>query len=70
MQLLQGGKCGILRSWTACSCATCGQVYGILTTQLLVMFGGVLLFTENSAVKQYVQENPATLWIAYVLMYV
>lgn len=44
------------------------KVYGILTTQLLVMFGGVLLFTENSAVKQYVQENPATLWIAYVLM--
>ena len=46
----------------------CWQVYGILSTQLLVMFAGVYMCTTVDSIRNYVQENAATLWIAYIMM--
>lgn len=46
------------------------KVYGILTVQLIVMFGGCYMFTAVDSIREFVQDNVGTLWAAYILMIV
>eukprot|EP00127_Corallochytrium_limacisporum_P000221 Clim_evm38s7 gene=Clim_evmTU38s7 len=46
------------------------KVYAILSLQLLVTFGTVAIFVSIDGVQEFVQDNPALLWVAYGLTFV
>ncbi|XP_034479294.1 protein lifeguard 1 isoform X2 [Drosophila innubila] len=46
------------------------KVYLILMMQLLITFGFVCLFTFSKATQEWVQHNPALLWIALAVLIV
>ncbi|XP_053696703.1 protein lifeguard 1 [Sabethes cyaneus] len=46
------------------------KVYSILTTQLSVTLGFIVLFMYHGPTKQWVQQHPETFWIALGVMFV